>query len=108
MSLETYEAVKLLGEGSYGKVYLMKDKVRRGLVCVKMIKIKNIPKKEREATRMEVDLLRKLNHPNIVRYVDSFLSKNGETLCICMEYCDGVRSAGATPPQYYISPYIYV
>lgn len=50
MSLETYEAVKLLGEGSYGKVYLMKDKVRRGLVCVKMIKIKNIPKKEREAT----------------------------------------------------------
>lgn len=67
----------------------MRDKTRRALVCVKIIKIKNIPKKEREATKLEVDLLRRLNHPNIVRYMDSFLSKNGESLCICMEYCDG-------------------
>lgn len=89
MSIERYEAIRLLGEGSFGKVYLMRDKVKRGLVCVKIIKIKNIPKKEREATKMEVDLLRKLHHPNIVRYVDSFLSKNASELCICMEYCDG-------------------
>jgi len=69
----------------------MRDKVKRNFVCVKIIKIKNIPKKEREATKVEVDLLRRLNHPNIVRYIDSFLSKNKESLCICMEYCDGVR-----------------
>lgn len=67
----------------------MRDKVRRKFVCVKVIKIKNIPKKEREATKVEVDLLRRLNHPNIVRYIDSFLSKNNESLCIAMEYCDG-------------------
>ena len=72
------------------QVYLMRDKVKRNFVCVKIIKIKNIPKKEREATKVEVDLLRRLNHPNIVRYIDSFLSKNKESLCICMEYCDGV------------------
>jgi serine/threonine protein kinase len=71
------------------KVYLMRDKVRRKFVCVKVIKIKNIPKKEREATKVEVELLRRLNHPNIVRYIDSFLSKNSENLCIAMEYCDG-------------------
>lgn len=70
----------------------MRDKVKRNFVCVKIIKIKNIPKKEREATKVEVDLLRRLNHPNIVRYIDSFLSKNKESLCICMEYCDGVRT----------------
>lgn len=70
----------------------MRDKVKRNFVCVKIIKIKNIPKKEREATKVEVDLLRRLHHPNIVRYVDSFLSKNNESLCICMEYCDGVSS----------------
>lgn len=58
-------------------------------MCVKIIKIKNIPKKEREATKMEVDLLRRLHHPNIVRYIDSFLSNNNESLCISMEYCDG-------------------
>jgi len=67
----------------------MRDKVKRNFVCVKIIKIKNIPKKEREATKMEVDLLKRLHHPNIVGYIDSFLSKNNESLCICMEYCDG-------------------
>ena len=67
----------------------MRDKVRRKFACVKIIKIKNIPKKEREATKIEVELLKRLNHPNIVRYVDSFLSRNNESLCIAMEYCDG-------------------
>lgn len=90
MSIDKYDPIRVLGEGSFGKVYLMRDKVRRTFVCVKVIKIKNIPKKEREATKMEVDLLRRLHHPNIVRYIDSFLSKNNESLCICMEYCDGV------------------
>jgi NIMA (never in mitosis gene a)-related kinase len=67
----------------------MRDKQRRKFVCVKVIKIKNVPKKERDACRMEVELLRRLNHPNIVGYIDSFLSRNKESLCIAMEYCDG-------------------
>lgn len=90
MSIERYDPIRVLGEGSFGKVYLMRDKIKRNFLCVKIIKIKNIPKKEREATKVEVDLLRRLHHPNIVRYIDSFLSKNNESLCICMEYCDGV------------------
>jgi len=32
---------------------------------------------------------RRLIHPNIVHYRESFLSKNKDSLCICMEYCDG-------------------
>lgn len=85
----------------------MRDKVKRNFVCVKIIKIKNIPKKEREATRVEVDLLRRLNHPNIVRYIDSFLSKNKESLCICMEYCDGVRFKAAPHRVFSTDPLQY-
>ena len=83
--MDKYQPVRVLGEGSFGKVYLMQDKVQRKLLCVKVIKIKNIPKKERDATKLEVDLLRRLHHPNIVRYIDSFLSKNQDSLCIAME-----------------------
>ncbi len=83
--MDKFEPIRVLGEGSFGKVYLMRDKIQRKFVCVKVIKIKNIPKKERDATKMEVDLLRRLHHPNIVRYIDSFLSKNNESLCIAME-----------------------
>jgi serine/threonine protein kinase len=81
----------------------MRDKIKRNFVCVKIIKIKNIPKKEREATKVEVDLLKRLHHPNIVGYIDSFLSKNHESLCICMEYCDGVRKFSLTAFSYLTS-----
>ena len=67
-TMEDYEPIKVLGEGSFGKVYLMKHKQNRSLVCTKVIKLKNIPKKEQEACRHEVDLLRRMVHPNIVGY----------------------------------------
>ena len=51
-----------------------------------VIKLKNIPPKEQEACRNEVELLRRMCHPNIVGYTNSFLYKN--CLCIIMEYCD--------------------
>ena len=92
--MEKYESIRILGEGSFGKVYQMRHKAQRKLVCVKCIKIKNIARKEREACRLEVDLLRKLNHPNIVGYEESFLTKNKDTLCIVMTYCDGGDLAG--------------
>lgn len=80
-----YEQIRVLGEGSFGKVYLMRQRDERQLVCVKVIKIKNIPRKEREACKMEVDLLRRLNHPNIVGYRESFVHLNKESLCIVMQ-----------------------
>lgn len=33
--------------------------------------------------------MRRLHHPNIVGYRDSFLTPRKDHLCIVMEYCDG-------------------
>lgn len=87
--MENYEKLKVLGQGSFGKVYLMRHKLERKLMCVKVIKIKSIPRKEREACRTEVELMKRLHHPNIVGYKDSFLTPRKDCLCIVMEYCDG-------------------
>ena len=87
--MDQLEPIKVLGEGAFGKVYLMRHRQERTLQCVKVIKIKNIPKKEREACRAEVQLMKRLRHPNIVAYRDSFLARNRESLCIVMTYCDG-------------------
>jgi NIMA (never in mitosis gene a)-related kinase len=87
--MEKYERIKLLGKGSFGKVYLMRQRKDRKLVCVKTINVRGIPKKERDACKMEVALLKKLDHPNIVGYYESCLSKDRATLCIVMGYCDG-------------------
>ena len=87
--MQNYQRVSVLGEGSFGKVYLMRHRVERKLLCVKVIRVKNIPRKEREAVRTEVELLRRLNHPNIVGYRESFLTQSKAQLCIVMTYCDG-------------------
>ena len=58
--MDQLEPIKVLGEGAFGKVSLMRHRQERTLQCVKVIKIKNIPKKEREACRAEVQLMKRL------------------------------------------------
>lgn len=36
LKMEEYEPIKVLGEGSFGKVYLMKHSKTRDLVCTKV------------------------------------------------------------------------
>ena len=58
----------------------MRVKANRKLVCVKTINVRSIPKKERDACKLEVALLKKLDHRNIVGYTESCLTRYSEKL----------------------------
>ena len=80
--MEDFKVIKQIGKGSYGKVYLVRH-VREGRSYVlKVIKLLGMPQKERDSCRNEVQLMQRLQHPNIVAYKDSFLAK--DSLCIVM------------------------
>jgi serine/threonine protein kinase len=87
--MQAYERLKLLGEGSFGKAHLMREKGTKNLVCVKSINVSKMGRKEKESCKLEVSLMKRLNHPNIVAFKDSFLSKSHSCLYIVMQYCDG-------------------
>ncbi|KAG3221243.1 hypothetical protein PC129_g8021 [Phytophthora cactorum] len=76
--MDGYSRVKLLGEGSFGSVFLMREKKLGGrLVCVKEIYRAHYPKRSAFASRaksvdVEVDLMKKLRHPNLIRLLSSF------------------------------------
>lgn len=44
---------------------------------------------EKQMLVSEVNLLRELRHPNIVRYYDRIIDRTSTTLYIVMEYCEG-------------------
>jgi len=37
----------------------------------------------------EVNILRELSHPNVVKYYDRVIDKNSAKIFIIMEYCEG-------------------
>ena len=45
--------------------------------------------KEKQQIVAEVNILRDLNHPNIVRFYDRFVDKRNQKIYIIMEYCEG-------------------
>ena len=53
---------------------------------MKVINLSKAPEEERELAVREANLLRDLNHTNVLRYTDSF-EANG-ALCIVTEYCE--------------------
>lgn len=44
--------------------------------------------KEKQQLVAEVNILKELNHPHIVRYYDRIIDKNNQKIYIIMEYCE--------------------
>lgn len=82
----SYKLLKCIGEGAYGRAYLATDPEGKKVVA-KVIDVGKVPQKERIACIQEVKLLSTLDHPFIVRYLDSYIE--GQNLHIVMNFCDG-------------------
>ncbi|NXN38424.1 NEK2 kinase, partial [Rhinoptilus africanus] len=84
--LDDYEVLLTIGAGSYGRgrcLLMMKILVWKELDYGSMTEV------EKQMLVSEVNLLRELRHPNIVRYYDRIIDRSSTTLYIVMEYCDG-------------------
>jgi serine/threonine protein kinase len=83
-----YTITALLGEGAMGEVYLASDEQTGQQVAVKILARQLITRPELiERFRREAETLRKLDHPNIVKFVDTF-EYEGQYV-IVMEYLAG-------------------
>jgi len=45
--------------------------------------------KEKQMLVSEVNILRELNHPNVVKYYDRVIDREQAIIYIVMEYCEG-------------------
>lgn len=88
--IQTYQMIKLLGEGAYGKAYLVRSNNDQSFCVIKIINIENMTEKERKDTLKESTILKQLDHQNIIKLKEVFMAKKPYyTLNIVTEYADG-------------------
>ena len=84
--LSDFEIIKQLGKGSYGTVYTVKSKIDSNVYVMKKMELNHLKESQQRECYREVSILRKVSHPNIIKYFASFLEN--ESLCIIMEYAE--------------------
>jgi len=85
---EQYKRIKLLGEGSFGKVYLVQGSNDGSFYVIKQFSLNEMDEKQTQNTLVEVQVLKTLQHPYIIRFNEVYKTKKGR-LCIVMEHAEG-------------------
>lgn len=74
--MEKYEVIGSLGEGSFGRVYKVKQLSNGEIVALKVISKRGKSNNEIKDLKSECVIQKKLTHPNIIQMLDSFETEN--------------------------------
>ena len=86
----TYKIINFLGEGSFGKAYLAQCDNDNNKYVIKQITLEGMDDEEKRETFNEAKILKKLDHPNIIKFKEVFLQRQPKpALNIVTEYADG-------------------
>jgi serine/threonine-protein kinase RCK2 len=75
-SIERYQMGKKLGEGAFSIVYQAWDTQSREKVAIKVIRKYQLDAKQKNSVMKEVNIMKQLNHPNVVRLIDFVENEN--------------------------------
>lgn len=87
---DNYDFIKIIGKGAFGIVELWQQRFNdEKLVAAKRVHVGEMTAEEVERTRQEAQVLKSLQHPHVVKYLGSWVSRQKEDLIIIQEYCEG-------------------
>ena len=84
--LKNYEILFKLGEGSFGQVHKVRDKISGEILVMKIIEINSSNPGDLNDKLQECTVIKNLKHPYICRFKQFF--EDQKKLCILFEYCD--------------------
>ncbi|EDV29416.1 Serine/threonine-protein kinase Nek1 [Trichoplax sp. H2] len=88
--MESYDKLKLLGNGSFSQVFLARSHITRRLVAIKEVRLDQKSKyRTAETIKSEAKILSKMKHPHVVTFQDSFFGEGGQFLYIVQDYYEG-------------------
>ena len=80
-----YKPTRILGSGSFGSVYEAKNTIFQNTVAMKVIKKDPNNEIDEQEIKNEIDILKKLSHPNIVKIYEFYISNSH--YYIITEFC---------------------
>ena len=84
---DKYEVRQKIGKGKFGLVKSGINKETHKQVAIKIMAKKNMDKSDLELAKVEIDILKIGQHPNIIKLYDIYENEN--YIYIIMEYCSG-------------------
>uniref|UniRef100_A0AAQ5Y185 non-specific serine/threonine protein kinase n=1 Tax=Amphiprion ocellaris TaxID=80972 RepID=A0AAQ5Y185_AMPOC len=85
--MNSYHVLELVGEGSFGRVHKGRKRFTGQVVALKFMPKLGRSEKELRNLKREIDIMRDLQHPNIVQLFDSFETET--EVVVVTEYAEG-------------------
>ena len=84
---ELYKIQRTIGKGSFATVRKAKNRQTNEYVAVKVLSKRKMAQEDIESLKNEIEIMKTVDHPNIVRLVDFF--EDEAHYCLIMELMEG-------------------
>ncbi|KAI3463585.1 hypothetical protein Pfo_020248 [Paulownia fortunei] len=102
----TFEKLDKIGQGTYSNVYKARDLITGKVVALKKVRFDNLEPETVRFMAREILVLRRLNHPNVIKLEGLVISRLSSSLYLVFEYMEhdlaglaAVQSVKFTEPQ---------
>ncbi|KAE8733368.1 putative serine/threonine-protein kinase [Hibiscus syriacus] len=104
---ESFEKLGKIGEGTYSSVYKAHDLETGKIVAMKKVRFVNMDPESVRFMAREIIILRKLDHPNVMKLEGIVASKTSRNLYLVFEYMEhDLAGLAATPGMNFTEPQI--
>lgn len=98
-SANTFERLHKIGQGTYSTVYKARDVTNQKIVALKRVRFDNLDPESVKFMAREIHILRRLDHPNIIKLEGLITSETSRSLYLVFEYMEHDLTGLASNPS---------
>lgn len=97
-----------IGQGTYSSVYRARDLETKKIVAMKKVRFQNMDPESVRFMAREIQILRKLDHPNVMKLEAIVTSRLSASLYLVFEYMEhDLAGLAATPGTKFTEPQVH-